>query len=182
MYKPLAAIFRECLLYQEQHQLWISTESRFSWFRELIPCDSYFVYMVNRHTIYAELLLMKATGTDYVIDEQENQKQFDPYAIAPTIMQCCRYPAGLVNQDDFSINTLGPKQNGCHFADDIFVNENVWIPIRISLKFVPKGPINNIPALVQIMAWRREGDKPLSEPTMVSLSTHICVTRPQWVT
>ena len=36
-------------------------------------------------------------------------------------------------------------------------------------------------ALVQIMAWRRPGDKPLSEPMMVSLLTHICVTRPQWV-
>ena len=30
------------------------------------------------------------------------------------------------------------------------------------------------------MAWRRPGDKPLSEPVMVSLLTHICVTRPQW--
>ena len=31
------------------------------------------------------------------------------------------------------------------------------------------------------MAWHRSGDKPLSEPMVVSLSTHICVTRPQWV-
>ena len=31
------------------------------------------------------------------------------------------------------------------------------------------------------MACRRPGDKPLSEPMMVSLLTHICVTRPQWV-
>ena len=53
--------------------------------------------------------------------------------------------------------------------------------IKISLKFVRKGPINNIPALVQIMAWRRSGDKPLSEPMMVSLPMHMCVTRPQWV-
>ena len=60
-------------------------------------------------------------------------------------------------------------------------NENVWISHRISLKFVPKVRINNIPALVQIMAWRRPGDKPLSEPMMVSLLTHICVTRRQWV-
>ena len=49
-------------------------------------------------------------------------------------------------------NTLRPRQNGRHFADDIFkcifLNENVWIPIEISVKFVPKGPINNIPALV----------------------------------
>ena len=84
----------------------------------------------------------------------------------------------------FYINTLRPRENGRHFADDIFkrifMNENLWIPIKISLKFVPKGPINNIPALVQIMAWRRPGDKPLSEPMMVRLPAHICVTRPQW--
>ena len=83
------------------------------------------------------------------------------------------------------VNTLRPRQNGRHFPDDIFkcilLNENVWIPIQISLEFVPKGPINNIPSLVQIMAWRRSGDKPLSEPMMVSFFTHICVTRPQWV-
>ena len=53
--------------------------------------------------------------------------------------------------------------------------------IKISLKFVPKVPINNIQALVQIMAWRWPGDKPLSEPMMVVLPTHICGTRPQWV-
>ena len=79
----------------------------------------------------------------------------------------------------------GRDQNEQHFADDIFkrifFNENVWVSIKMSLKVLPKGPINNIPALVRIMAWRRSGDKPLSEPMMVSLSTHICVTRPQWV-
>ena len=81
-------------------------------------------------------------------------------------------------------NTLRPRQNGRHFPDDIFkcifVNENIWIPIRISLKFVPNGPINNIPALIQIVAWHRWGAKPLSEPMMVSLLMHICVTQPQW--
>ena len=83
------------------------------------------------------------------------------------------------------LNTLRPRQGGRHFADDTFkpnvLNENVRIAIKISLKFVLKVPINNIPSLVQIMAWRRPGDKPLSEPMMISLLTHICVTRPQWV-
>ena len=55
----------------------------------------------------------------------------------------------------------------------IFLNENVSSLIKISLKFVPKGPIHNIPTLVQIMAWRRPGDKPLSQPMMVCLLTHI---------
>ena len=83
-----------------------------------------------------------------------------------------------------SLNSLRPRQNRRHFADDVFkcnfLNENVWSPIQVSLKFVPKRSINNIPALVQIMAWRRPGDKPLSEPMMVKLPTHVCVTRHQW--
>ena len=68
------------------------------------------------------------------------------------------------------LNTLRPRQNGWHFADDIFkwifLNENVWILIKISLKFVPNGPIDIMLALVQIMAWRQTGNKPLSEPMM----------------
>ena len=55
-------------------------------------------------------------------------------------------------------------------ADDnfkcIFLYENDRIPIPISLKFIPSGPIDNKPALVQVMAWRRLGDKPLSEPML----------------
>ena len=81
------------------------------------------------------------------------------------------------------INTLRPRQNGCLMADDTFkricLNENVGISIKISLKFVHKGPINNIPALVQIMAWHRPGDKPLSETMFVRLPPHACITRPQ---
>ena len=87
--------------------------------------------------------------------------------------------------ESLHLTSLRPRQNGRHFADDIFkcifLNENAWISLKISLKFFPKVPIDNIPALVQIMAWRRPGDKPLSEPMMVSLLTHICVTGLQWV-
>ena len=83
------------------------------------------------------------------------------------------------------INTLNSKRNGRHFADDtskwIFLEENICILIETSLKFVPKGPINNNPALVQKMAWRRTGDKPFSNQWWRSLLTHICVIRPQWV-
>ena len=83
------------------------------------------------------------------------------------------------------VNTLRLRQDGCQFPDDIFkcifLNDNVWILHEISLKFASKGPINNIPALVQIIAWRHPGSKPLSEPMIVSLLIHICVTRPEWV-
>ena len=78
------------------------------------------------------------------------------------------------------------ENDGHHFPEDIFrcifLKENEWISIKISLKLVPKGSINNIPSLVQIMAWRWPGNKPLSEPMMVSLLMHICVTWPQWLT
>ena len=83
------------------------------------------------------------------------------------------------------INTLRPIQNGRHSPDDIsiciFLNENCCTFIKTLLKFVPTGQSNNIPALAQIMACRLVGAKPLSEPVVFSLLTHICVTRPQWV-
>ena len=52
------------------------------------------------------------------------------------------------------------------FSYTFFVNEKFCILDNISLKFVPKGLINNIPALARIMAWHRIGDKSLSEPMM----------------
>ena len=55
--------------------------------------------------------------------------------------------------DSMELNTLRPRQNGRHFADNIFrcifLNVNVWILIIISLKCVPNGPINITPALVR---------------------------------
>ena len=64
------------------------------------------------------------------------------------------------------------------FSKWIFLNENIWISLKVSLTFFfTKVRINNILELVQTMV----GAKPLSEPMMVSLLTHICVARPQWV-
>ena len=64
-----------------------------------------------------------------------------------------------------------PGQNSGHLADDIFkcifLNDNMWSLIEIVLKFIPYGPISNIPAMIQINAWRRLGDKPISEPILV---------------
>ena len=57
-----------------------------------------------------------------------------------------------------------------------FLKWNVWILLNISLEFVTKVRIDNIPTLGRIMAWCRPGDNPLSETMMVSLLTHVCVT------
>ena len=66
------------------------------------------------------------------------------------------------------INSISPWTNVRHFADGtfscIFVTKKFWISIRISPKFVPKGPVDNNPALLKIMAWHRIGNKPLFEP------------------
>ena len=79
-----------------------------------------------------------------------------------------------VNLICWRVNTLGPRQNGRHFPDDIFkcifLNENVWISIMISLMFVLVCPINTFPTLIQIMAWLPLADKPLSEPIMAEFS------------
>ena len=59
---------------------------------------------------------------------------------------------GMMSSTQDRFNTLRPRQNDRHFADDtfrlIFLNENVKMSTKISLKFVPKGPINNVPVLV----------------------------------
>ena len=81
-------------------------------------------------------------------------------------------------------NTLRQRQMDA-ISQTTFSNAFPWMKMfefRLKFhKFLPKGPVNNIVAMVQIMAWRRPGDKPLSEPMMISLPTHICVARPQWV-
>ena len=73
----------------------------------------------------------------------------------------------------YRLTNSGAAKIDRHLADDIlkciFLNENVWFSIKISLKFLPKRPIDNIPALVQIMAWYRPRDKPLSERMIVRL-------------
>ena len=67
------------------------------------------------------------------------------------------------------LNTLRPRQNGRHFADDIskriVLNGNVWLSINMSLRFVPKGPIDSIgsdnglaPARRQAIIWTYDGE------------------------
>ena len=74
------------------------------------------------------------------------------------------------------------KQNGWCFADDIFIcilNEKLF---QISLKLAPVGTIDNKLALVQVMACRRTGDKPLPEPMLTTMSDAIYGDyRSQWV-
>ena len=106
----------------------------------------------------------------------------------------CRHPDDFCTANNSShslhqlhcvVTSCDSKRGNCmlHTICKTFTNSLgtpiSYIDMSISLKFAPEGRINNIPALVQIMAWCRSSDKSLSEPMMVSLLTHICVTRPQ---
>ena len=67
------------------------------------------------------------------------------------------------------VTTVRPEEDGQDCATDIFghifLNENCAILTGSPLKYVPKGPINNMPAMVQIMVWWQTGDKPSSKLT-----------------
>ena len=121
----------------------------------------------------------------FIVHETAQDSLFTNRVQSPGLQGTFNHWATIVAGVRQRVNLWRPRQNGRHFPDDIFkwvfLIENVWIAIKISPKLVPKGLINTNPVLVYIMAWRRPGDKPLSEPMMASLLTHICVTGPQWV-
>ena len=74
-------------------------------------------------------------------------------------------PQGMTSRTHFNSSPLD-KMDAILAEDNfkcIFLNENDRIPFRISLKFVPRSPIVNTPALVHVMAWRPTGNKPLPE-------------------
>ena len=83
------------------------------------------------------------------------------YRIMPVI-----YTVGHFVDASICINTLRPRQNGCHFKDDILLSENLHSLIPMHLNCILNGLIDNKLSLIQVMAWCRTGDKPLSESLM----------------
>ena len=122
------------------------------------------MFSLTQMASYAENVSIWWRHQDWTTAYTENQELDNRRYIWTQWIHGCSHSA--------CINTLRPRQNGCYFPDSIFkwifLNENVWIPIRfrISLNFVPKVPIDNGPALIQIMAWCLTGNKPWSEPVM----------------
>ena len=101
------------------------------------------------------LLVTSSLQDDFSLDDCRMVAE-DVYTSRPFVWWWCTGKQWIALLSSLSINTLRPRQNGRHFPGDIFkcilLNEDAWISIKNSLKFVPKGSINNIPTLVQIMA------------------------------
>ena len=80
---------------------------------------------------------------------------------------------GMSKNMDPNFEILRQGQNGCHLTDEIFkcifCNEKIQSWIKVLWSFCPRDPINYNPALVQIMAWRRPGDKPLSQTIVINI-------------
>ena len=164
----------------KHHSLWFNS-SLFVLFSE----TSWYVMGLRGHGQKGNICCIGPYLNTYFTSDHISKCYAIDLYMCPLLWASCQLSVDLCTIYHDWFNTLRPRQNGRHFAADIskciFLNENDWISIKISLKFIPRGPINYIAALVQIMAWRRPGDKPLSEPMMIILLTHICVTRPQWV-
>ena len=142
---------------------------------------------MNETLIYRHVFLLKLFNVQVFVIYDEKwvfsvlQMSFNPLIVLCTTLENSLY---VVCIGVMELTTQLHIPFYCKLAEllrvkCIFLDENVCISIKISLKIVPEGPVNNISALVQIMGWRRLGDKQLSEPTMVDLLTHICVIQPQ---
>ena len=101
-----------------------------------------FVVSTNSDLFFASITGMHAVSY-YIVRHYNSTRLYMPFFKTSEIL----------SNFILHFNTLRLRQSGCHFPDDIFkcifLNENVRISINIPLKFVPKGPINNFPALVR---------------------------------
>ena len=133
-------------------RLWISRFQTNLW---LMTC----VYLVilPSHDCQLSLLMISQNW-----DRQWLVSSYNKPVSEPVLTKVCRHMASPGH-----IYSFAPDKMAAILTDDtfkcIFLNENTRIPIWIALKFVPMSPIDNKPALVHVMAWRRTGDKPLPE-------------------
>ena len=132
-------------------------------------------------TNFSEILIKIDTFSLNKIHLKMSLGKWQPFCLGLNALICLMQYYAIYH----CFKTLRPRQNVHQFPDNvfkyIFFNENIYIAINISLKFVPHGPIDNSPTLVQIMPRSRPGDKPLFESMMVSVLKYIWVIWPQWV-
>ena len=113
------------------------------------PVNSPHKWPLTRKMFPFDDVIMKHTGDGMCSDQISRQIIRNNQSLKKANVMCTPSLAQH-NNTWWTLNTLKPRQNGHHFPGDmfkcIFLNENVSISIKISLKFVLKGPINSIPA------------------------------------
>ena len=117
------------------------------------------------NTIYdVNVLLLRGMKAGWYKDYDNDAENDDDVRLLIEMMKSSLY------QHLLRLNTFRPRPNCRRFADYIFkrilLNDYYYMLILIWLKYVLRAPAFNMPALVQIMLWRRTGDKPLSEPKL----------------
>ena len=98
----------------------------------------------------------------------------------PNCIHCLLYPA------TFFVLTYWGRDKMPFSRPHLPMDFREWKCMNFDYNFIicffnPRGLVNDNPALVKLMAWRRPEDKLLYEPMMISLLAHIYVTRPQWI-
>ena len=101
------------------------------------------------------------------------------YHDKPQVWNChdlsCCHDLGCIHLSSSTVNSSPLDKMAAILADDnikcTFLDANETLPIPISLKFATMWPIDNKSALVQVMAWRRTGDKPLAEPMLTQFTS-----------
>ena len=181
---PIFCILRPAYEAQTKSYIAVDTPCAFKWKKGLMQSIIWsgsvpviFVYTIQgtcHHIVrlpqfesidkeYGQMSLTNLQGTMMWPQDKSQQNR----------VLACKYTVGNY-VCYWDINSSSPRQNGRHFTYDIFkcifVNEKFCILIRISPKFVPKGPIDNKSASVQVMAWCRTGEKPLPEPMLTQFT------------
>ena len=148
----------------------MSLKCRPSWFGLVVlNLELIYSYVQRYNQLSTDKCPLRLLGPDdtIVFSLCKTEYRVYPWFLESKSFSYCRY---YCTGDTAAFRSSPPGQNGCHFADDvfrcIFMNVQFCILIKISLMFVLKGPIDNKPVLVWIMAWCRTGDKPLPEPML----------------
>ena len=174
---PLDVIGQHSQIFRINHPFWgelVDSPHKSQWRRALtfssmcIWINGWESYMRRHRTLYDVTVICHINTETWVPHAIHHLSTF--YGQRPFLLTC----NNLTRWSRFKVSPVFPDA----IFKSNFVNENIPISIKISLKC----PINNIPVLVWKMAWRCSGDKPLFEPMIVSLPAHICVFGPQWVT
>ena len=135
--------------------------------------DIFFIFSVNNlahkglmpHLLEANKLIWIIASN--ILMKRTNHEGFDVFKVSSMLYLCCNVYNMTWHPKVLTHLSLHKMAN---IFKCTFMNEKFCISISISLKFVPKGPVDNKTVLVQIMACCKTGDKPLSEPMLTQFT------------